>query len=1166
MNSFGIDLLKLEDYLPASPSIDILKTDELFSFYSDRVPVDVTRGYYPINALKKEFADLRVPSEEKIPNPPGPLIGQKFMSRFLSPRTTNDKILAFQGLGSGKSCLIAFVSQAVKTVDQTMERTLILTRGEILQKNFQNEIANVCLASKYAVDPNERDPKTKMLITDQQRQNRTKKNLEEDFEFQTFYQLAKELTTQSNDYIRRVYSRRVIGIDEVHNLRVKTPKSEKKKFEDAEKIKKGLKKERLDVNVYKQFWRMLHIVEGCKIILLSATPGKDRPIEIPELLNLILPENNQFDIPSFMTDYFDGDIMKHEKRIEFKEKIRGLISYVRSMSSDVKRIFEGHIIPPMRKISLVAVQMSQHQLDAYLPIWNKEKVVDPNTVSDEVEELDEIINNFDEEEKETYEKKKDEIKKTKKNTDSVYTGSRRSSMFVFPNGKYGIDEEKKWLRDNGSSVEISNDLKKFLNNGKKDASFDEKLSQLQILSVKFAGIIREIFENPKEKVFVYSNIVEGCGAVLFAGILQFFGMTHAKIASAGKRGSGVKASPFNLEDYRIPNQYILLKSKRLTAIQSDLLINKVFSNPANLYGDYIRVVIGTKVVGEGSSFKHTRQFHSLTPGWNNAEIEQAIGRGLRAGAHEVFPTQEEKYFKIFRWSAMVFAGNGMDSVDFMMYKLSEDKDFALKQLERPMKEAAVDCILNKDRNIQPFDVRNSRDCDYTKCSYSCVDVPREWYMSEIQDPIKDTYNLYYAEKEIEDVKIIVINLFHSRFKYDLYEFIDLLPEYSPIVIVRALKELIDQTTVFINRYNMQSFLHEDKNFYFLVDIPGYPNNHLLSYYSENPSIQENVTFRDWIIFSEYNQIVNRLEILAQADINNPIVRKAITNIVSTFSIELQEQLLESFLIAEKKNIDVNRELRTLLLEYFGDFIRIINGSEISPLLFGTTNRLRCLNQDEKNEYYWSDCSDELVSSFNNIKSSNREELKNNIYGFYGIIVPEGDSDSKISDLKIVYLKPEVRVTAKGVKDARQEKKENALFVGTVCGTSDKFGKGALISLFFDFYDIAKDIGGYPPSITLDSKKYKLTNITADKLHKSTKFKKYNHQWMKKTPKYRDEDVINFSDEKLAFVYSLVEYSDKNKLCEGLKQFFIKNKLIDHSPIVTIKDDKEIKQVTARKKK
>jgi 50S ribosomal subunit-associated GTPase HflX len=54
-----------------------------------------------------------------------------------------------------------------------------------------------------------------------------------------------------------------------------------------------------------------------------------------------------------------------------------------------------------------------------------------------------------------------------------------------------------------------------------------------------------------------------------------------------------------------------------------------------------------------------------------------------------------------------------------MYKISEDNDVKIKQVERLLKESAIDCALNKSRNLLQTDKPNTKECDYMDCEYKC---------------------------------------------------------------------------------------------------------------------------------------------------------------------------------------------------------------------------------------------------------------------------------------------------------------------------------------------------------------------------------------------------------------------------------------------------------------
>ena len=100
--------LNLEMFLPAYSGINIRKNNSLFSFYSDKIPTNIKKEFYPATFLKKEFNDLKLEPIEfaKKPGEPfKPMHHQSFMARFLSPHTPYDRMLVFHEVGSGK-CVI----------------------------------------------------------------------------------------------------------------------------------------------------------------------------------------------------------------------------------------------------------------------------------------------------------------------------------------------------------------------------------------------------------------------------------------------------------------------------------------------------------------------------------------------------------------------------------------------------------------------------------------------------------------------------------------------------------------------------------------------------------------------------------------------------------------------------------------------------------------------------------------------------------------------------------------------------------------------------------------------------------------------------------------------------------------------------------------------------
>jgi superfamily II DNA or RNA helicase len=138
------------------------------------------------------------------------------------------------------------------------------------------------------------------------------------------------------------------------------------------------------------------------------------------------------------------------------------------------------------------------------------------------------------------------------------------------------------------------------------------------------------------------------------------------------------------------------------------------------YGQVIKVIIGTRIIGQGVDFKWIRQVHILEPWHNNTRIYQVIGRGLRHCSHADLP-KAERDVMVFRYCATVPPeAASIETMDEHIYARVIRKDIRVKQIERVLKANAVDCEFNKNRNIFPTMEDYSRECDYMECAYTCA--------------------------------------------------------------------------------------------------------------------------------------------------------------------------------------------------------------------------------------------------------------------------------------------------------------------------------------------------------------------------------------------------------------------------------------------------------------
>ena len=138
------------------------------------------------------------------------------------------------------------------------------------------------------------------------------------------------------------------------------------------------------------------------------------------------------------------------------------------------------------------------------------------------------------------------------------------------------------------------------------------------------------------------------------------------------------------------------------------------------YGQVIKTVIGTRIIGQGVDFKWIRQVHVLEPWHNNTRIYQVIGRGLRHCSHADLPKAEREVM-VYRYCSApnLELTTGTETIDEHVYARVMRKDIQVKQIERVLKENAVDCEFNRHLNMMPNDKDYTRECDYMPCKYTC---------------------------------------------------------------------------------------------------------------------------------------------------------------------------------------------------------------------------------------------------------------------------------------------------------------------------------------------------------------------------------------------------------------------------------------------------------------
>ena len=76
----------------------------------------------------------------------------------------------------------------------------------------------------------------------------------------------------------------------------------------------------------------------------------------------------------------------------------------------------------------------------------------------------------------------------------------------------------------------------------------------------------------------------------------------------------------------------------------------------NKYGKNIKIIFFSSAGAEGISMFHIRQVHILEPFWNEARIEQVIGRAIRQCHHSDIP-MKDRIVDVYRYKMIRMKDN-----------------------------------------------------------------------------------------------------------------------------------------------------------------------------------------------------------------------------------------------------------------------------------------------------------------------------------------------------------------------------------------------------------------------------------------------------------------------------------------------------------------------------
>jgi hypothetical protein len=286
-----------------------------------------------IKDKKQSLKDICYPSKFTFQNP------QLFVAEFINPLTPYKGLLIYHKIGAGKTCAGVKICEEWKH-----KKNIVVVVPASLVGNFYKELRSECADEEYLtnkerkvlsnLDPHETE--YKRII------NKAKERIDKYYNIMSYH---KFVSLASEKKINLKNS--LILIDEVQNI-----------------VSEG-------GTFYTTFMKAIHSAPAdLRVVVLSATPIFDRPMELGLTLNLLRPDT-EFPVGSKFNEMFIKN--KRNKSGETIYEVKN-INKLKSMLSGYISFYKGapdHVFPK-KNLKLVKCQMSRFQYEAYRTVMEQE--------------------------------------------------------------------------------------------------------------------------------------------------------------------------------------------------------------------------------------------------------------------------------------------------------------------------------------------------------------------------------------------------------------------------------------------------------------------------------------------------------------------------------------------------------------------------------------------------------------------------------------------------------------------------------------------------------------------------------------------------------------------------------------------------------------------------
>lgn len=726
---------------------------------------------------KREFSETKQPTitdadfEKSACDPEGEFeltAVQRFVGRFMSPECPYTSALLYHGVGVGKTCAAITIAEshlrmfprksvfiiAPRTIQSGFKRTIFDDEALQIPEDGPNQ-ARGCTGNSYLKRSGTEYERDRALIS-----RRVTQSINSRYRimgYLQFYRYIEDIVKQApkgpdgkqnelaiTDLLRREFSGRLVIIDEAHNLRDTPKETPQENIDSPGEVE--LTETQAGKRLTPSLHRVLNVVDGLKLVLLTGTPMYNSHVEIVFLMNLILQNEKKATLSE--KDIFGptGFITR-----EGKERLGYYASrYVSFMRGENPLTFPVRLRP--RGIAL----------DSWPPTDIKGEELSDKTRADMIK-LPFVNVEFEGAALENYTRISEEAIERGLTLPSLDEMTQRGN-WIFPEGSFDSAFEER-----GTGYKAIGDAGWLIED------------QLAEVSPKAALTIRRA-ATCNGVVFIYSRFIKS-GATPLALALEANGYTpwnREKLLIDGIQGDqGRQCAMCSLREkghkgHRfVPAKYILVTGQANLSPNNAAAIQAARAK-TNMNGGEIKIIIGSQVASEGVDFRFVREIYVFDSWFHLNKMEQVLGRGIRTCSHAALPKEQRNC--TIHLLVNTFEGNLKETADMYMYRVALQKAAQTGAVTRTLKEYAVDCNLNRDAivisGLKPHTQRDSQGserkdvnlndtpftniCDWIEtCDYVCK-MPV--IMNAETDDIS-TYDEYAAKWHESQLKTAIKKMF-----------------------------------------------------------------------------------------------------------------------------------------------------------------------------------------------------------------------------------------------------------------------------------------------------------------------------------------------------------------------------------------------------------------------